>query len=152
MSAEWVNAIATTVGVIVAIGGVSMAYFQLKNLRKDLKMSSLMAVLEIESEMNKRKEKLDEVNFNIRKLENEGKLTEKLAEILEDENNCALENYLNSIDRLAYCILKGYLSDRDWKTEYRDLIFKTLRDNENKFGTGTFYNNTVKLYENWKSV
>ena len=140
---NWIIAISTSCGVLVA-------WYQLRNLRKELRMNSLMAVLEIESEMNGRKVALDEISYKIRKLEYANELDEKLSEILEDEQESALENYLNSIDRLSYCILKNYLPDRDWNSEYRDLIITTVRESEDKFGAGTYYLNIKDLYEKWQ--
>lgn len=149
--AEWAN-IATIITVIVSATAVIVAWRQLSGVRKELKMSSLMAILEIESGMNSRKEKLDTVNFKIRTLKANNRLTKDIAEILNDENSCALENYLNSVDRLAYCILKDYLKDRDWRTEYRDYIQNIVRDHEEKFGAGSRYTNIIDINDKWKRV
>jgi len=63
----------------------------------------------------------------------------------------AKENYLNSLDRLSYCILHNYLSDKDWRTEYRDTIFDAVDKNENSFGLSSRYRNIIKIYDKWKA-
>lgn len=70
-------------------------------------------------------------------------------EIYLDDLEAAKENYFNVLDRLCYCILKNYIKDRDWKSEYNDLIKDTVCSNESYFGTGTYYKSIKKLYEKW---
>lgn len=142
--------LATIISVVVAAGALIVAWWQLSGVRTELRMNSLMAVLEIESEMNSRKEKLDSVAFKIRALAAENTLSNKLKEVLTDERSCALENWLNSVDRLAYCILKNYLKDRDWRSEYRDYIQNIVRDNESLFGAGSRYINIIDINNKWK--
>lgn len=146
---DWAN-IATITSVLIASGALLVAWRQLKGVRTELRMNSLMAVLEIEAEMNSRKEKVDSVAFKIRTIDAEKKLTDSLKDIFFDERNCALENWLNSVDRLAYCILRDYLKDRDWRSEYRDYIQNIVRENESLFGPGTRYTNIVDIHNKWK--
>lgn len=137
--------IATISSVVVATGVLLVAWRQLLGVRIELRMNSLMAVLEIEAEMNRRKEKVDSIAFKVRTLSTENKLTDDLKDILTDESACALENWLNSVDRLAYCILKDYLKDRDWRSEYRDYIQNIVRNNEPLFSAGLRYTNIISL-------
>lgn len=146
---ECANA-ATIVSVIVAGGALLVAWRQLSGVRGELRMNSLMAVLELEAEMNSRKEKADSVAFKIRLLAAENRLTDDMKDILTDEHKCALENWFNSVDRLAYCIIKEYLDDRDWRSEYRDYIQNIVRDNEKFFGPGSRYNNIIDINNKWK--
>jgi hypothetical protein len=142
--------IATISSVAVAAGALLVAWRQLSGVRTELRMNSLMAVLEIEAEMNSRKEKVDSIAFKVRTLATEGKLSDDLKDVLTDERGCALENWLNSVDRLAYCILKNYLKDRDWRSEYCDYIQNIVRDNEFLFGAGSRYTNIIDINDRWK--
>jgi len=115
-----------------------------------------MTVLELESELNKRKENFDNTNFELREysLEVENskkKLSKELLGIYRDKIDVAKENYLNSLDRLSYCILHDYLSDRDWRTEYRDTIFDAVDSYKENFGVSSRYRNTIKIYDKWKN-
>lgn len=146
---DWAN-IATISSVVIASGALLVAWRQLAGVRTELRMNSLMAVLELEAEMNSRKEKVDIVAFKVRTLAAEGKLTDDLKEILSDEQKCSLENWLNSVDRLAYCILKDYLKDRDWRSEYRNYIQSIVRNHEILFGAGSRYVNIIDINNKWK--
>ncbi|MDQ1769601.1 hypothetical protein GQR60_07400 [Labilibaculum sp. A4] len=158
MKLEIINAVSGSINTLVGIGILLVAYVQLKKVKEQLKNlsdnqrnSTLMTVLELESEMYRRKEAFDNISFEIRSLgEDEGNPSEKQLEIFQDRFNVSLENYLNSLDRLSYCIIYKYLSDRDWKTEYRDLIFDVVDSYESKYGTSSRFRNTKELYERWK--
>lgn len=160
---DWISAISSTLTTIISGGVLWVAYYQIKQVKKQLKglsdnqkNSTLMTVLELESELNKRKENFDKVNFELREYnleidESKKTLNKDLLEIFKDKIDVAKENYLNSLDRLSYCILHEYLSDRDWRTEYRDTIFEAVDNYKDCFGVSSRYRNTIKIYDKWKS-
>lgn len=160
---DWISAISSALTTILSAGVLWVAYYQIKQVKKQLirlsenqKNSTLMAVLELESELNKRKENFDKENFELREynleIENsKKKLNKELLEIFRDKIDVAKENYLNSLDRLSYCILHDYLSDRDWRTEYRDTIFDAVDNYQENYGVSSRYRNTIKIYDKWKS-
>lgn len=160
---DWISAISSALTTIISGGVLWVAYYQIKQVKVQLKglaenqkNSTLMAVLELESELNKRKESFDKANFEIREynLELEStkkKLNEDLLEIYSDKIEVSKENYLNSLDRLSYCILHDYLSDRDWRTEYRDTIFEAVDNYKEKYDISSRYRNTIDIYNKWKS-
>ena len=59
------------------------------------------------------------------------------VEILLDKKAALLENWFNAVDRLAFCIAKGYVPERDWKAEYRDYMAELIRKNPTYFQAGT---------------
>ncbi|WP_339686637.1 hypothetical protein [uncultured Nonlabens sp.] len=160
---DWISAISSALTTILSAGVLWVAYYQIKQVKKQLKglsenqkNSTLMTVLELESELNKRKENFDKVNFELREynleIENsKNKLSKELLEIYKDKIDVAKENYLNSLDRLSYCILHDYLSDRDWRTEYRDTIFEAVDNYKENYNVSSRYRNTIKIYDKWKS-
>ena len=160
---DWISAISSALTMLISGGVLWVAYYQIKQVKKQLKglsenqkNSTLMTVLELESELNKRKENFDKVNFELREynleLENsKKKVNKELLEIFIDKIDVAKENYLNSLDRLSYCILHEYLSDRDWRTEYRDTIFDAVDSYKENYGVSSRYRNTIRIYDKWKS-
>tara|TARA_R110002096_G_scaffold37468_2_gene104022 strand:+ start:1990 stop:2490 length:501 start_codon:yes stop_codon:yes gene_type:complete len=160
---DWISAISSALTTIISGGVLWVAYFQIKQVKKQLKglaenqkNSTLMTVLELESELNKRKENFDNTNFELREYniqveKSKKNLSKELLEIYKDKIDVAKENYLNSLDRLSYCILHDYLSDRDWRTEYRDTIFDAVDNYQENFGVSSRYRNTIKIYDKWKS-
>tara|TARA_R110002049_G_scaffold145137_2_gene307377 strand:- start:473 stop:973 length:501 start_codon:yes stop_codon:yes gene_type:complete len=160
---DWISAISSTLTMLISGGVLWVAYYQIKQVKKQLKglaenqkNSTLMTVLELESELNKRKENFDKANFELREynleIENsKKKLSKELLEIYRDKIDVSKENYLNSLDRLSYCILHDYLSDRDWRTEYRDTIFEAVDTYKENYDVSSRYRNTIKIYDKWKS-
>lgn len=65
-AAAWVEAIGTLAAAIAAFVAVAVAYWQLSNLNDSLKMGTLNVVLQLESEMNARKEKVEEASAKVR--------------------------------------------------------------------------------------
>jgi hypothetical protein len=160
---DWISAVSSIFTTFISAGILYVAYYQIKQVKKQLKSlsenqknSTLMTVLELESELNKRKENFDKANFELREYNLEIQKSEKsfnidLLEIHQDKISVSKENYLNSLDRLSYCILHNYLSDRDWRTEYRDIIFDAIDNYKDSFGVSSRYRNTIKIYNKWKS-
>lgn len=160
---DWISAISSAISAFISILVLCVAWFQIKQVKVQLKSlaesqknSTLMTVLELESEMNKRKENLDHCNFELRQYgidvnSNNRELNNDSIDLFQDRIKVARENYLNSLDRLSYCIIHNYLSDRDWKTEYRDVLFDAVDNFSDCYGVSSRFWNTKKLYEKWKN-
>ena len=151
---SYLGAIAAGAGTLLTAG---IAYFQLSNLNKSLTANNLMTIFEIEFELNRRKERLSEIRKeNERELHKLSgrKATEeekKLIRLLDKHRKEAYENYLNVFDRLCYFVIKKKLNEEDFRLEYRDMLFQTIKDDkEGTFNTGTPYRNMEKLYNKWK--
>jgi hypothetical protein len=122
MSAEWLTARATVVGAVAAIAAVAVANGQLKNLVVSFRISGLAAVLTMEAEMTTRADKLDEFSFRVQLAVSENKIPDEQIELYAKRIAQLTDNYLNSVDRLAFCILKGYLPEKDWRGEYEPIV------------------------------
>lgn len=141
---------------IAAICAVLIAWYQLRNLNKNLIASNLMAIFEIEFELNRRKERLSEIRqkneeFLLKLKGQELNENERaLIKVLEGNRKEAYENYLNVFDRLCYFVINKKLDENDFRLEYRDMLFETIQSDNITFATGTRYRNMVKLFNNWK--
>jgi uncharacterized membrane-anchored protein YhcB (DUF1043 family) len=154
---DWMIAISSIITGVVGIIGVFIALYQiyqiknqlkngseeLKNATSQLKNTTLTNVLSLEAEMNDRKEKVDNINNEIEKQNLDNKLTQDVRDVYEKFQNAAIENWLNSIDRLCFCIKNNYLIEKDWKVEYRDYIINVVKTFENKFGVASRYKNII---------
>lgn len=147
---EALGAIATAVAAVAAVVGVWVAWSQLGNLNSTLRMNALAIVLQLESEMNSRKAKGDELAAEIRKVTIEPHPNQRLVEILGDHLKGCLESWLNAVDRLAFCILREYVPEKDWKTEYRNYIADMIRVHKEYFGPDTIYTNIIDLHHKWQ--
>ncbi len=159
---DWISAVCAICSILIAFFAVVIAIkqlkqvnLQLKNLNDSFRNSTLMTVLELENELIRRKVSWDTESFGLRAygIEVNSQTTEVNQEHLElliDKENVALENYLNSLDRLAYCIIHEYIADRDWRTEYRDVLFQVVDKKKEQFGVNSSFRNIIKLYNRWK--
>ena len=159
---DWISATCSSVSLLISIGALYFAYNQIKqmngqlrNMNDTFRNSTLMTVLELENELIRRKVSWDESSFQLREYGinlatlNENP-NEEYLDLLQDKYNTALENYLNSLDRFCYCVLHNYISDRDWKTEYRDVVFDTVNNYPEKFNVKSRFRNTIKIFQKWK--
>lgn len=114
----YIGTIAAGFAGLVALG---IAIFQLGGLKKSLQHSNLMAIFNIEFELNRRKEKEAEIRRNVLEKINGREETQipdsekDLIRSLEGYRLEAYENYLNGFDRLAFFIIKGSFQEEDFK-------------------------------------
>ncbi|QHI38544.1 hypothetical protein IMCC3317_39370 [Kordia antarctica] len=159
---DWINAVCSIVSLLVAMGALYFVYKQISQINKQLnsmnetfRNSTLMTVLELENELIRRKVSWDEASFQLREYpitlkKTKEKLNKATIEILSDKFSTSFENYLNSLDRFCYCVLHNYISDRDWKTEYRDVVFDIVNNNPEEFNVNSRFRNTIKIFQKWK--
>jgi hypothetical protein len=149
ITAEWI-------ACIISAGTLGVAWWQLGKINKQIKLGvenqrqeTLRIVLEIEGQINSRKLELDKSAKSIIESKESGNkiLVSQLFYL-----GSAQESFLNSIDRLCFCILKEYIPDKDWKSEYRNLIYDTTRDENFSayFGAASPYRNIIKLNNKWQ--
>lgn len=148
--ASVVSAISAAVAAGAAVAAVVVASKQLEKLNNTLRMNGLMAVLQLEADMTARKMRVDDLAAEIRKEDSKISPNAALITILGDQMNGYLENWLNASDRLAYCILKRYLPERDWRAEYRPYFAELVCDHAPKFGPGSLYTNIIDLNNKWQ--
>ena len=160
MCLKTVLEIGSTLGTLVAAGaaiyGLRIAKNQLNQIKEELRLSfenkrtdALRIVLEIETQMNSRKLEFDKASREVRESDLNGVSNDKM-DILRDYFETVKENYFNSLDRLCFCIQKEYLSDKDWKTEYRNLIHDTIVNYEEDFNEASPYRNIKAINKKWQ--
>ena len=146
---DWIQSITAIVTGVFGLGGAIFAIIQIYQIKNQLSSATLTNVLTLEAEMNSRKAKLDDINNEIEKANLEGKLDKNTKEVFRKYQNSAIENWLNSVDRLCFCIKSNYLKEKDWKMEYRDYIIDIVRTYEDKFGESSLYTNIKDINQKW---
>ncbi|MDY6032017.1 MAG: hypothetical protein SPI86_09710 [Treponemataceae bacterium] len=146
---DWIQAITAIVTGVFGLAGAIFAIVQVYQIKNQLSSATLTNVLTLEAEMNSRKAKLDDINNEIEKANLEGKLDKNAKEVFKRYQNSAIENWLNSVDRLCFCIKSNYLKEKDWKMEYRDYIIDIVRTYEDKFGESSLYTNIKDINQKW---
>ena len=129
---------------------VAVAWWQLGGIKRGLDMSSLMAILEIETQINDRKVELDKRSADVRQAELD-KLHEEAIKIRDDLYHSAKENYFNALDRLCACILRGYFPEDRWRADYRNSISNVVKTHPDDFNEASEYRNIKALNKKWQS-
>lgn len=143
-----------------ALGGfllVGIAIRQLSNLVKQIEtaneansISRLNTLLSIEDTIAERRLKLSESGIKLAEYEKENDdESQSKFQALQLEFDEAKQMYLNSLDRLCYCLDKDLLYENELRSEYRDVINRAISDFQEDFNTGTPYRNIKKVYEKW---
>ncbi len=143
--------ITAIVSCIIAGIGVFVACVQLRGVKQQLSLAvsnqakdSLKIVLEIETQLNSRKLEFDKSNKAL--LESKDDDREIIAAFVETTK----ESYFNALDRLCFCIQKGYVDEDEYRPEYRDIIKNTVKQYESDFGAGSAYNHIKQINDKWK--
>ncbi len=147
MNPNWIVAIGTAILAFVA-------WRQLNKLNRTLKINSLMAVLELESEMFRKKEKYEETVSSYKMMEMGLNIGDSVyISVKKEDIKSALENYLYSLNRLCYCIKnKPILEDKDWKLEFHELISAVVDENKECFDVSLpKYPNIIYINKKWNS-
>lgn len=148
-AAAWVSAISTAFAAIGTIAAALVAYVQLRKLNRTLRLNTLSLALDLEKEINVRKERVDEQVAFISENRAKGASEEEIKPLL-DELDGYMENWLNVVDRLAYCIRKSYIPEEEWIAEYRNYFRDLINDHESWFRNDSPYLNILYLHRRWQ--
>lgn len=150
--------IINTATLFVAIWALAIARSNLAAILNEFKISvknhrleHLKVVLEIETQMNERKLELDKASKDLRQYNLRNDKSEEAEEILIDYHASAIESYLNSLDRLCFCIDKNYLEDKDWRVEYRNALLQAIKTFPDYFTESSPYKNIKNVNQLWQS-
>lgn len=159
-------AISNLIPTIISILALLIALIRAKQNKREIDQMKvnyrndiLRTVLEIETQLNDRKSGYDRdlksIELTKQKLDNSPSDQKDMIvneiKILKRYTDASKENYFNVVDRLAFCILRDYIPEKEWKTEYREMINEIVRCSEDDFGAATPYRSIKALYEKWQS-
>jgi hypothetical protein len=151
MNPEWISSVASLLAVVVAMFGVVVANRQLGGLRDSLRTDSLMAVLAMESELSAKKERCEAVASALDRARLKVGPSEGEIHLLDTDLDTAIENWLNALERLCFCINKGYVPEKDWRAEYREYVSDAVRSQPAYFQPGSRFHNILRLNARWSS-
>lgn len=131
----------------VAISQLGNLTEQIKEAVKANKISGLGTFLEVESQLNSSRIELAKASINIIELQKTGSQDEISSASLYF-NQC-VEMYLNSIDRLCFCIIKEYFDNDEMKIEYRHVINDAVSEHPTYFQQASKHRNIIKIHGRW---
>ncbi|WP_311749142.1 hypothetical protein [Proteus terrae] len=142
------------ISAVIAFFMLGIAIYQLSNLTAQIKeavkankISGLSAFLEIESQLNNNRIELARASVNAAELTDDSLESEKSAVSLY-LNQC-IEMYLNSLDRLCFCIIKEYFDNDEMKIEYRNVINDAVKAHPERFQQASNHRNIMKIHNKW---
>jgi hypothetical protein len=153
MVAAIVSSIIALVAAIIAIRTLQQLVTQVKAGVQSNEINQLNALLLLEQDMSRRKDRIGEIQTELTTLQKSAAYTSDNT-ILEPairQYKESVENYLNSLDRLCFCILWNKFSENELRSEYRDVVRTTLLDFKDHFHAGTDFKNIVKIHRKWAS-
>ncbi|MGO8690462.1 MAG: hypothetical protein ACLQLG_12640 [Thermoguttaceae bacterium] len=147
-AATWVGAIASSVTASVALAALYVALQQLAKLSHNLELSRLGTLLDIEAEMNTRKERVDEKNDEMRP-----GVMAATASFRKAELDTRVENWFDAVDRFAFCILAGYVPESALtalEIRYQSYFNGIVVGYPKYFRPDTSYRNILELNRKWQ--
>lgn len=133
----------------VAIRQLSKVASQIEIAARANSISQLSALLNLEQQIADRRLELSKAGIALSQAKGKGVEEFDAAQLRYNE---AKEVYLNSLDRLCFCVLKDLLHDDDIRLEYRDLIKSTVQMFADDFSLSSPYRNIRKVYDKWADL
>ena len=134
---------------VAVITALWLALWQLRGLNKTLKLSALSSLLQIETDITARKEKVDSANEQAYHALQKKDADPNAEVMVRAKQNTARENWFNALDRLCLCIRKGYWTDIDWPVEYQDYLADVVKQFPASFDANSPYPHIVALHAEW---
>mgnify|MGYP001298768936 CR=1 FL=1 len=148
-AAQWIDALGSFLGALAAFAALAAASKQLVNLNKTLRQTVLASVIQLESELGNRKHLIDQAAREVRELADDPNTQPAKLRAAYDHMQSCLEDWFNTTDRLAFCIVHKYVKEKEWKPEYFPYISNIIENHSKHFEGNTQYKNIVKLARRW---
>lgn len=129
----------------IAIWAICISKKHLKEVNKHTKLSTTEIEINIFSELEKRKNNLFKSVNEYTKTEQQNNTNQNTLEFLKSEANHSKENYLNFLDTICLYVLEGYITETNFKKQYKDSIAKIIKLYKNDFGEDSAYDNIQKI-------
>jgi hypothetical protein len=145
---EAIGVAVTAAGVYVAWKGLFYLGDQVKKAADANKTGNLMLVLTLEQGVINARVELARASKEALDLTSQQapqKFIDSANMFLEER----VENYLNSLDRLCACIVRGYVDDIEYRQDYRDTLKETIAKHPTRFDAATRHRNIIKLHSAW---
>ncbi|MCS6724284.1 hypothetical protein [Proteus mirabilis] len=111
------------------------------------KINRLIALLDVEKTINGNRIELSKTT-NYIDLNMDSMSVSQLESSQLHQYQC-IENYLNSVDRLCFCLLNSYFDDEELRKEFREMVSDTYKSYTEEIVKGVHFRNIKKLYDKW---
>lgn len=143
----------------IAILSVGAIFLQLRNMTESIKkaaeankLSNVMVVIQLEQSVADARMFFHQAVDEVAKLaEQTPKPSPETIKRLEHNRNVAREQYLNTMDRLCTCIIRGYVDEKEYREDYRRSITDIIDKFPEKFNADTRHRNIKHIHEKWSA-
>lgn len=150
MSADWVSAWSAVVTAATAVLGVGFGLLQFAKVNRTLKLNSLSILLSAENGLSQCKRLVTQATKELLLEREADSPSETRLSTLQGSFEDYREDWYNAADRLAYCILNGYIDNDRMHAEYRNYFRDIIRNDAASFAEGTEWRNVVDLNNKWQ--
>lgn len=154
MWAAIVTAVIALVAAFIAIQTLKKLVEQVTVAATANTIDQLNALLLLEQDMSGRRARLGEIAVDLERIPKSEayKIDPTILEPSIRLYNEAQENYLNSLDRLCFCILRGKFSDDELRADYRDVVKTAIEDFPDQFRAASPFRNILKIHDRWADI
>jgi hypothetical protein len=146
-------------GLTIAIIAAIAVWRQLRHASRSLATSSLMAILALEDAIARSRAEYSDALMEAARFKDqleklsdtERKPAGPFLEILEFRIAEKVEQYLNALDRLCACIIRGDVDEARYRQDYRSGIQDAIDGHADHLGPNTRHPNIIKVHEAWRS-
>ncbi|MBS1911055.1 MAG: hypothetical protein JST22_03635 [Bacteroidetes bacterium] len=113
-------------------------------------ISTLATVLQLEDIIGDRMRRIDEIRRTLGTIQ--GTPTKAQVDAYQADLDGAVHSYLNAMDRLCACFLRGTIPEDVYKEDYVELLPRTIETYEKYFGgVNNRYKNITDLRDCWRN-
>ncbi|MBG6016828.1 hypothetical protein I5F00_08470 [Proteus mirabilis] len=141
------------VSALIALGMLWRVKEQIKEAVKSNRINRLNSLLTLEAQIAERRQELSSAGIALGRFSDKDKSDKTIKEefnAAELRFNEATQMYLNGLDRLCFCVLKGYLDDINMRVEYQTIIASAVKDYPERFNQDSLYTNIIDVHNKWK--
>jgi hypothetical protein len=158
LNVSWWQMWAAIATVLVAASAAWIGIRTLRQLVDQVKLAAeanaigqLNALLVLEQDMSRRRDRLGEIATQLEHLQKSAAYNAdpSILDPVIRQFNEGRENYLNSLDRLCFCVLRNKFSDDELRSDYRDVVKQAIVDSPEQFGAASSFRNILKLHNKW---
>lgn len=149
---------AAVVTVVIAIVTAWVGIRTLKQLVQQVKIAAeantigqLNALLVLEQDMSRRRDRIGEIAAEMEQIQKSPayNVDPTILNPVVRQFKEAHENYLNSLDRLCFCVLRNKFSEDELRADYRDVVRRAIDDSPDRFTASSPFRNILKLHDKW---
>ena len=139
----------TAIGSLGTAAGALLVWRQLTAMVAEQRISALMAVLTLEESISRARGELSDAAAEAARIANDQSMNDVSLKIAKARYEEKTEQYLNTMDRLCACIVRGLVDEETYRQDYRPGLAEIVKQHAQRFGPDTRHRNILKVHQAW---